>query len=836
MSTRTNLFRYCAYALVLFALSACGGGGGGGGDGGPGFTVNPRNLTFTAASTSSATPPNQTVTLNVTGQVFVAAFFGGAAISNVTFVDTGPATRVYTVVPRTPASLGIGTHTGTLRIIVCADANCNSPLSGSPTDVGITYQIGGLTLSPSSVNLTAVEGVASAPVGVNVSNVNGSAAWTTSISYAGNPAGWLTVPASGATLPATLNFAGAPLPAGTYSATVTISTASHSLPIPVTYTVRPNLSVAPSSVTFTAVTGQASPPAAQSVAVSTAAGATSYSISTVYGAGDPTWLNVSGGLAPGNLSIAPNRTDLSPGTHTATITLTPSAGASINVSVTYTLTASSLTVSPASHTFNIDAASTATDAFLKRTVTTGDTGAALTWTASSNVPWLTVTNNSGSSGDTATLTLIPAQIDLLDAGASTATVTFSYSGPGGVSGTKTVGVTLNLSVARVNYVAPYVSYVNEQKDVIIRGSGFTQASLPVLFDGQAAQSATRVSDTEIRAVPPNFASAGRYKVKTSNTNSMGLERSAAELVVREKPNYGYFALTTNAGIQGMHTIYDAERDAVISARAYFTIDPARPASKVTRFSYDSGTASWSRVTADFVGLLDIALSPDGKELIVLCQDFLHRVDPQSLAILTSTALPATVGGTVSQLAVTNDGKVIIRSLRKIYSLRSKNFTPLVIPTETVGIDASPDGSRAVMGEATNSGDVPFSYYDASTGTMHVTALRRYYSGARFDRLAKKMLSDFELFDSNFQLLGALRPGEFVVGLTPDGDRAYTLSFTGSTQLTVYAYDVSVAMPTFPTPSPIVPTDYPGVARGILSLDGRTAFLVGDEKFVVLPLP
>lgn len=58
MTVATTVFRYCIYALVVFALSACGGGGGGGNSGGGGsnnnpgsggsLVVNPTTLTFTA--------------------------------------------------------------------------------------------------------------------------------------------------------------------------------------------------------------------------------------------------------------------------------------------------------------------------------------------------------------------------------------------------------------------------------------------------------------------------------------------------------------------------------------------------------------------------------------------------------------------------------------------------------------------------------------------------------------------------------------------------------------------------------------------------------------------
>jgi hypothetical protein len=344
------------------------------------------------------------------------------------------------------------------------------------------------------------------------------------------------------------------------------------------------------------------------------------------------------------------------------------------------------------------------------------------------------------------------------------------------------------------------------------------------------------SDTEIRAVPPNFSSAGRQKV--SIANALGLDRSRAELVVRTKPAYAYAALAADIGIQATHVVYDAERDAVFSGRPYSLAGfggGLQPASTITRFSYDSVGGNWSATTtSSFSSLLDIAMSPDGTELLVLSLSKLYRVDPVTLATNSSTDLPAGAQlGNARQLAVANDGKVIIRDLKKTYSLITNSFSPLSFPTPTVGIDMSPDGSRAAMGEATNQGDVPLSYYNASTGTIQVTTAFQYYSPGSFSRTASKLLSGNIVRDSNFSVIGELPVLADV--LSPDGNRVYVYDYSLKK---VHVFDVSGGGPSFPELASITqpPSDYPGVNRAALSLDSQTLFLVGEAKFIVQPVP
>jgi hypothetical protein len=834
--------------VVFMSMAACGGGGGGGSGNRPqgNFSIATSTVTFAAAANGPA-PAAQSVSGSITGvdtTVFLFVLHTANAIAGATVQVTGATTGELTIFPKLPSQLGAGTFTDTVTVRACLDGNCSTEISGSPRTINVTYNVAGINVSSTSVTLTGVEGSSSQAVAVSVQNLSGASGWTTSVTYGAGGNNWLTVtPASGTSTAPSLSMTGdATLAPGTYGATVTFSANGFTVPITVIYNVTKNLGLSVSNVDFTAITGQGSAPAAQTASVTTALASTTYTTAITYGANGSGWLNVSGGTAPGVLTVQPTRTNLGPGTFTATVVLTPATGASVSLPVTYTLAASSLALNPGMVSFSIDGASTAADSFLKRAIATGDTGAALNWTATSSVPWLTVTG-SGTSGTNALLTLVPAQLTGLANGQSTAIVTFTYNGPGVIAATKTAGVTLDLKLPTVSYVAPYVAYANEPEEVVVRGSGFGQQNLPqVMFGAVAAQTVVIRSDTELRVLPPTGLTAGARPEITID-NNLGLHRSRAQLVVRAHPAYGYAALPTNFGRQNEHMVYDAERDAVISGRAYFETC-CEPASLVTRFKYDTNAGTWSMTSKSFDQLFDIALSPDGKELLVLTTEQLYRVDPVTLATISSVVVPGFSGGTASQLAVANDGKVIVRDAGRTYSLLDGTFTPLQGVLGMVRIDMSPDGSRATTGAATNAGDIPLSFYDSSTGEVHTTTAFQYYSPGSLTRAATKSLSGEFVRNADFSVFGELRDGAFpILGdvLAPDGDHVYIFRFSqgGSSPVaSVRVFDSRLSTPVLPELSPITlpQADDPGIARVLISLDGKTLFLVGDKHFVVQPLP
>jgi glucose/arabinose dehydrogenase len=200
----------------------------------------------------------------------------------------------------------------------------------------------------------------------------------------------------------------------------------------------PVLAVAPSSLAFSVEAGAANP-AAKTVSVTNTGGGTlSFSASD-----DAPWLSVTpaSGTAPRDLSVAVDASGLAPGTYTGAVTVTAAGvtGSPKTVPVTLTVTAPAppaLAVAPASLSFagETGGANPAT----KTLSVTNTGGGTLSFSASDDAPWLSLTPATGSAPRDLTVT---ASISGLAAGTHTATVTVD----GGSAGTKTIPVTLTLT-------------------------------------------------------------------------------------------------------------------------------------------------------------------------------------------------------------------------------------------------------------------------------------------------------------------------------------------------------------------------------------------------------
>jgi hypothetical protein len=463
---------------------------------------------------------------------------------------------------------------------------------------------------------------------------------------------------------------------------------------------------------------------------------------------------------------------------------------------------------------------------LTRTIATSDTGAALIWSAATSAPWLAVTP-AGASGDPATLTVLPAALAALANGTARAEVVLTYAGPGVSGATRTVPISLDLALPGVDYVAPAVAYAGEQREVILRGRGFLQRSLPpVRFGGEAATSVSVLGDTELRAVPPALA-AGRHRVTISN--GLALERSRPELVVRERPTHAFAALAGDGTLPSGHLVYDAERDAVLGSRSYNSIDPpAATISTVSRYTRDGATGAWTRTTRLFPQLLDIALGPDGHDLLVACKSELQLVDPVTLDTRAIVELPRPLGETTGQLAVLNDGRVALRDLGQTYSLLTGEFAP--IPVRGAAFEASPDGRRILMG-GFGSGPTELAWYDAGPDLLSTLVVPDGLFSVSLSNSGARAVISGVVRDAGLARLGTLPVT--ISSVSPDGTRAFAMDF-GPTRVRVF--DLTGRGPTFPELTPITPADDPLAARLAVSLDGRTLFLFGQAFFLVLPVP
>ncbi len=148
-----------------FALAGCGGGGGGGNSGGGSrngtITVSPGSLTFIANGPSAPTPAPQSLVGTVSGvsggTLYITVVGSGPAISTISSVSliSDTAGQATVSVP-SPATLGVGTHTGTITVRACVnDASCSSAnLQGSPKTIPVTYHVAAIQPSASSLDFS----------------------------------------------------------------------------------------------------------------------------------------------------------------------------------------------------------------------------------------------------------------------------------------------------------------------------------------------------------------------------------------------------------------------------------------------------------------------------------------------------------------------------------------------------------------------------------------------------------------------------------------------------------------------------------------------------------
>jgi len=198
--------------------------------------------------------------------------------------------------------------------------------------------------------------------------------------------------------------------------------------------VPPAIGASPPSLTFTATQG-GSNPAPQSLSISnTGGGSLTWNASE-----NAAWLTLSPGTGTGagTVALTASTGSLTVGTHTGTVTLTGGSGVTpVTVPVSFTVSAApTITLSPSnlSYTATQGAANPT-----NQTVGITNTGGPLTWTASENANWLSITPGSGSGSGTLT-----ASVNTSGLTAGTYSGTITVTAPGATA--KTAGITLTVN-------------------------------------------------------------------------------------------------------------------------------------------------------------------------------------------------------------------------------------------------------------------------------------------------------------------------------------------------------------------------------------------------------
>jgi hypothetical protein len=264
-------------------------------------------------------------------------------------------------------------------------------------------------------------------------------------------------------------------------------------------------------------------PAAQTVSGSVTGAASGTLYVTIVGSG-PAIASISAVTITSNTTgqsfvSVPSPASLGVGTYTGTINVSAClndpqcatgklSGSPQTVNVTYNV--AGVKTSAPSLAYTITNTPQPTDLTGQFAVTTFP---AQNWTASSAVPWLTVTGN-GASGDMLTATLVQSALNALDDGTYSAAI---HIAPATSGQPVDFSVTLTVKRTQVDYVSPYLAYQGSSGNVIIRGQEFSQltgasAIQNVLFGSTPALSYILVSATEIHASYPSSLAVGRYPV------------------------------------------------------------------------------------------------------------------------------------------------------------------------------------------------------------------------------------------------------------------------------------------------------------------------------------
>jgi uncharacterized protein (TIGR03437 family) len=311
------------------------------------LTSSSTQLNFT--STGSSTPAPQTI--NLSGLTGTAPFtatptvLSPSAGSWLTIQPSSGTVPGSITISANPAGLATGDYAGT--ITVTSTGAANSPLI-IPVVFGVTSTTApGLTATPASLTFTQTPGGAAPPAQTLQLNAPTSTSFTATATTAGGGS-WLSVnPASGQ-VPGTVSVIvsnTSALTAGTYNGTVTLSSTSGNITVPVTLTVGTSgtnspLTATPAALTFTGPAGSTNP-AAQSIQIAT----TAISPAQPFTAAVPTqsggnWLSITpvAGTTPTSIQASVNLTGLTAGTYNGSITLTPQGAQPLTVPVTLTVT------------------------------------------------------------------------------------------------------------------------------------------------------------------------------------------------------------------------------------------------------------------------------------------------------------------------------------------------------------------------------------------------------------------------------------------------------------------------------------------------------------------
>jgi hypothetical protein len=322
--------------------------------------------------------------------------------------------------------------------------------------LGFVNPLWALQVSPSALTFSATSGGTDPSPQTVVLSTNGSRerTWAATVD-----APWITITPSSGTISTekdtvSVRTTAAGLAAGSYSASVTITVTNQNGRIrrtilPVTLSVSgavatPVIQLSQSSLTFSGIAGGANP------------APTTFSISNT-GGGTLTWtandtaawltLSPASGTNTGTVTTSVNLTGLAAGTYNATVSVTATGATTKTIPVTLTLTAATLAPAIGLNTTSLGFAGAVggTNPSAQSIAISNVGGGTLSWTASDNAAWLTLSPLSGTNSGSVT-----ASVNLTGLAAGTYNAIITVAASGSTNSPQQIPVSLTLSVTAAN--------------------------------------------------------------------------------------------------------------------------------------------------------------------------------------------------------------------------------------------------------------------------------------------------------------------------------------------------------------------------------------------------
>ncbi len=298
------------------------------------------------------------------------------------------------------------------------------------------------------------------------------------------------------------------------------------------------------------------------------------------------------------------------------------------VNVTWKVLDNPIQLSNGSVHFLLNPASTSAD--LQRGFTVENAGDVdeFGWNASVNVPWLTLSRNSGDTqAELQVVVHVNNAVANLSPGDHQATVTIADEA--GTLGDNRIAVTLTLDLPVVQGVFPYIAYPEQAQEVVVAGEGFTPASV-IMVGTRQINAVEYISPERLKITVPAL-STGTHPVYVQSP--LGASISESRIVVVEHAAFDATEFDFEAQFQ---FIYDEQRKAVYSYHAY---TQHRPGEVIAKRYRDGAWSERSLTALKGSPIETLTMTPDGRHLVALGSGQMDVINLDAFQVTASYTAP-----------------------------------------------------------------------------------------------------------------------------------------------------------------------------------------------------